>query len=223
MPQKNSIGKRKTKSETRENETRQSKRDRFQSETPRKSSKNPWIMLAVGGIGAVAIALIVMFGGFLGSDNDSGSLELASTAPSAPGTSSANLAMVAATLSHEPFPLVTADASGAIRFPVAQFADFEAQHFTYVHDGEPIEFFVLKSGDGVVRAAFNACDVCYGAKRGYSQDGEAMICNNCGLSFPANRINIVQGGCNPAPLDREIQGDDLVIKVADVTAGARFF
>lgn len=220
MPREDSVGK---------GETRQSKRDRFQSETPRKSSKNRWMILAAGGIGAVTVAMIVLFGGFLGPGDDSGNPELASTASTtstastAPGTSSANLATVAATSNHEPFPLVAADGSGMVRFAVEEFDDNEAQHFTYVHDGEPIEFFVLKSIDGVIRAAFNACDVCYGAKRGYSQDGEAMICNNCGLSFPANRINIVQGGCNPAPLDRQIEGDELVINVADLATGARFF
>jgi hypothetical protein len=220
MPREDSVGK---------GETRQSKRDRFQSETPRRSSNNRWMILAAGGIGAVTVAMIVLFGGFLGPGDDSGNPEpattasMTSTASTGPGTSSADLATVAATSNHEPFPLATADASGAIRFPVAQFADFAAHHFTYMQDGQPIEFFVLKSADGVIRAAFNACDVCYGAKRGYTQDGDYMVCNNCGLTFPSNRINIVQGGCNPAPLDRQIEGDELVINIADLATGARFF
>ncbi|MGB2982541.1 MAG: Fe-S-containing protein [Candidatus Bipolaricaulia bacterium] len=212
MPRRDAVGK---------GDERQSKRDRFQSKTPGKASsdkagKNRWMIFGGMGVGAVAIAAVLLFGGFLGS----GDPQVASTAP---GGASGGLAPVAATSNHEPFPLVTADGSGTVRFAVAEFDDNEAHHFTYMHDGEPIEFFVLKSVDGVVRAAFNACDVCYGSKRGYTQDGDFMVCNNCGLTFPSNRINDVKGGCNPAPLEREIQGDELVISVVDLATGERFF
>ena len=103
------------------------------------------------------------------------------------------------------------------------FDDYEAHYYTYVHSGQSIEFFVLKSEDGVVRAAFNACDVCYGALQGYSQDGQTMICNNCGRRFPADQINIVQGGCNPSPLNRTVEGSYLVLNVGDILSGAGYF
>ena len=83
--------------------------------------------------------------------------------------------------------------------------------------------FVLRSEDGVVRAAFNACDVCYAAKRGYTQDGDVMVCMNCGRRFPADQINVLQGGCNPAPLERAIDLEDLVLRVDDIVRGSRYF
>ena len=86
-----------------------------------------------------------------------------------------------------------------------------------------MNFFVVKSNDGVIRAAFDACDVCFPAKKGYTQDGDFMICNNCGRRFHSSRINVVEGGCNPAPLQREVIGDQLVIKTSDVIPGARYF
>jgi uncharacterized membrane protein len=75
----------------------------------------------------------------------------------------------------------------------------------------------------VVRAAFNACDVCYAAKRGYTQDGDVMVCMNCGRRFPADQINVLQGGCNPAPLERAIDAGDLVLRVDDIVRGSRYF
>jgi uncharacterized membrane protein len=130
--------------------------------------------------------------------------------------------LVAATSQHDPYPQVFSQ-SGEIRLPVSAFADGEAHYFTYMHGDHPIEFFVLKSDDGVVRAAFNACDVCYSSKKGYSQDGDEMVCNNCGLRFAEENINVLKGGCNPSPLDRTIDGESLVIKESDIVDGLRYF
>ena len=43
-----------------------------------------------------------------------------------------------------------------------------------------------------------------------------MVCQNCGQHFPSAKINEVQGGCNPASLARTIEGDKLVIAMADI-------
>lgn len=124
-------------------------------------------------------------------------------------------------LGEDRYKLVKAD-NGLVKFPVTSFGD-EAQYFKYDVNGKEVRFFILKSNDGTIRAAFDACDVCFRAKRGYDQQGDFMRCNNCGLTFPEDQINVVQGGCNPAPLDREIVGNNLVIKVEDIALGQRFF
>jgi uncharacterized membrane protein len=133
-----------------------------------------------------------------------------------------NASVKAATVGHAPYPVVEAE-NGAVRFPLATFDDGQARYYTYMHNGRPIEFFILKSADGVVRAAFNACDVCYPFKKGYHQEGDEVVCNNCGRRFPANQINVVQGGCNPSPLNRSVDGDTLIIQVTDIVAGLRYF
>lgn len=110
-----------------------------------------------------------------------------------------------------------------VRIPVKDVSDGDAHYYSYKGDDKEIKFFIIKSGDGVVRAAFDACDVCFPARKGYTQDGEYMTCNNCGRKFHTSQVNVVEGGCNPAPLKRETVGDELVIKVADILPGARFF
>ena len=104
------------------------------------------------------------------------------------------------------------------------FANGKARHFTYkTDDGVAIHYFILKSSDGVIRAAFDACDVCWQANKGYSQKGDVMVCNNCGRRFPSVRINEVRGGCNPAPLKRKVENDTVIIRVADILEGKRYF
>ncbi len=117
---------------------------------------------------------------------------------------------------------VTAE-NAVVSIPVAAVSDGTAHFYTYQHEGRDIRFFVIKSSDGVIRAAFDACDVCWQAGKGYTQDGEFMICDNCGRRFHGSRINEVEGGCNPAPLLRTLDGDTLRIAVTDLLAGARFF
>lgn len=110
-----------------------------------------------------------------------------------------------------------------VRHPLSLFEDGKAHHFEHKSDGLTIRYFVLKSSDGIVRAAFDACDVCWPAGKGYVQSGDEMVCRNCGRRFASVLINEVKGGCNPAPLNRTIQGDLLVINVRDILSGQQLF
>ena len=112
---------------------------------------------------------------------------------------------------------------GIVAFPVSTFDDQKAKYYTYKFPEKSVNFFVLKSSDGVVRVAFDACDVCFAARKGYQQSGDSVVCRNCGQVFPSNRINVEKGGCNPAPLERTVVDGDLIIKVTDLYAGLRFF
>jgi uncharacterized membrane protein len=126
-------------------------------------------------------------------------------------------------------PLLRAGAAVAVDrpdvvIPAAQFDDGQARFFTYdAGSGTTVRFFVMKSGDGVIRAAFDACDVCYREKRGYRQQGDHMLCINCGQSFRSADINVRQGGCNPAPLDRALVDGQIVLKATDLEQGAFYF
>lgn len=111
--------------------------------------------------------------------------------------------------------------NGAIAIPIASISDGAAHHFkVQAADGTMVRFFTLKSNDGVIRAAIDACDVCYRAGKGYAQSGEFMVCLNCGQRFHSSKINVIKGGCNPAPLERKVVGDKLMISMADINANS---
>jgi uncharacterized membrane protein len=50
-----------------------------------------------------------------------------------------------------------------------------------------------------------------------------MVCRNCGRQFASVMVNEIQGGCNPAPLKRQMEGYQLVIRTQDILEGSRFF
>ena len=72
-------------------------------------------------------------------------------------------------------PLAAAD--GRFTFAVSLFDDGKARHFDFVdaENNTTIRYFLLKSIDGVVRAAFDACDVCWPEGKGYVQEDNVSI------------------------------------------------
>jgi uncharacterized membrane protein len=117
----------------------------------------------------------------------------------------------------------TATTAGDVKIALAEVNDGKAHFYSYDAGGVQVKYFVLKSSDGVIRAAFDACDVCYANKLGYHQEGDEMVCNNCGRRFPSTKINVLEGGCNPSPLDRTEKGDQLVIATSAIEAGVQYF
>jgi len=155
-------------------------------------------------------------------------------APTVAPSSAAPVALASATSADKPAnapaaaqrgeqAAVVTPQDGLVRIAASDLADGRAHFYTLQGSQKAIPFFLLKSSDGVIRAAFNACDVCFLAKKGYHQEGDEMVCNNCGSRFPSNQINVVRGGCNPSPLTREVQGDTVIIRVTDIGAGAQYF
>ena len=115
------------------------------------------------------------------------------------------------------FEVITPEGE-TLRIPLSSISDDKAHFFRVdVSEGKYLEFFTVRSDDGVIRAAVDACDVCYRAGKGYVKKADVMVCENCGMRFPLSRINVVKGGCNPAPLERQIKGDDLEIPMSVVT------
>lgn len=108
--------------------------------------------------------------------------------------------------------------------PVADLQDGKARFFNYTTaDKAQMRFFAIRSSDGVYRAALDACDVCYREKKGYTQDGDDMVCKKCGQRFQSALVNDVTGGCNLVAIARSVAGDKLVIKSSELESRKAFF
>ena len=71
-------------------------------------------------------------------------------------------------------------------------------------DGVSLEVLAVKAPDGSIRTAFNTCQVCYTSGRGYYvQDGDTLVCQNCGNRFGMGDVAVTKGGCNPVPITDE--------------------
>ena len=93
----------------------------------------------------------------------------------------------------------------------------------YEVDG--VKFFAIKTR-GEIKTAFDACDVCYGSEKGYRQEGDYMVCNNCGNKYAISGLgtkNLRGGGCWPGYLPSEVEGENLIIKKSELDKGAYRF
>ena len=175
-------------------QTREQKRAQF-SESPKAKNKTTPVLIAIALV-VVAIAAYLVI-------SASSDKPATTTVTSSAGSGAA--------------------ATSDIKIPISDLSG-QAKFFDYtLADNKKMRFFVLKSSDGVYRAALDACDTCYHAKKGYHQQGDDMICNNCGLHFHSAKINEVQGGCNPVGLPRTVEGDSLIIKASDLESRKQYF
>ena len=103
----------------------------------------------------------------------------------------------------------------------------QAKFLEYNANGTTVKFFAVKAGDGSIKTAFDACDVCYSKKKGYRQEGSFfMVCNNCGKRFAIGSLgteNRNPGGCWPSYLPNKVEGSVILIKKADLENGRRLF
>jgi len=111
-----------------------------------------------------------------------------------------------------------------VRIPISDIST-TAKFYSYESSGITVRYFAVKDKQGTVHVAFDACDVCYEAKKGYKQDGDVMQCLNCGKTFSITSIGTenTAGGCWPSYLAMNIDGNDVVIKIADLEAKSYMF
>jgi len=100
-----------------------------------------------------------------------------------------------------------------------------AKFYSYDSNGIEIRYFTVFGSDGDVHVAFDACDVCYGAKKGYRQDGDVMQCINCDKVFSISSIGTdnTAVGCWPSFLPTNIEGENVLIEISDLEAKRYMF
>lgn len=94
-------------------------------------------------------------------------------------------------------------------------------------DGTRLEVLAVKAPDGSIRTAFNTCQICYDSGRGYyKQDGNTLVCQNCGNRFLMSDIERASGGCNPVPIfteNKTVTDESITISYEYLNEAKRIF
>ncbi|MBU0532879.1 DUF2318 domain-containing protein [Candidatus Micrarchaeota archaeon] len=114
--------------------------------------------------------------------------------------------------------------SDSISIPLSEITE-TVKYYQYDAGGVAVRYFAVLGSDGVVRTAFDACEVCYRSGKGYTQVGSDVRCNNCGLSFEIDELGTKNkgNGCWPAYLPHQTNNDKVLIKKSDLEAGSYMF
>ncbi len=116
--------------------------------------------------------------------------------------------------------------NGEIKLDASQFNDNQARFYNIkMSGGKIIYFFAVKDKNGIYRAAANACAICFKTYKGFRQEGNEIVCNNCGNRYPIEKIATEKGGCNPGPINPNlsIQSGKIIIEQADIEQVADLF
>ncbi len=116
--------------------------------------------------------------------------------------------------------------NGRIELDAELFSDNNARFYNIgMPDGKIIYFFVVKDKNGIYRAAANACQVCFSSHKGFHQEGNEIVCNNCGNRYPIEKIATEKGGCNPGPInpDLPVKNGKITISQSEIEQVAGLF
>jgi uncharacterized membrane protein len=123
-----------------------------------------------------------------------------------------------------PVPLTSAD--GRRVFVPLKDLGMGAKFFSYrTKNNTVVRFFAMLDARKAIHVAFDACDVCYQARKGYRIVNQFAVCNNCGRRFPVTAIGTdnLTGGCWPSYLPASMSGVLVEIKTADLDSKQYLF
>lgn len=101
---------------------------------------------------------------------------------------------------------------GRVEIPVSELADSNLHFFTADSKGTLLRFLVIRKGNGDFAVALDACEIC--GWSGYRQEGQNVICRNCGAAIYVPSIG-QSGGCNPVGVKARVDAGKISI---DLTA-----
>ena len=110
--------------------------------------------------------------------------------------------------------------NGQVSIPLAQVSDGDLHRFQATENGTEVRFWLYQKPDGKIATVFDACEIC-GAV-GFYKGPTGVVCKNCAAPINGQSVGM-PGGCNPIPLKAEQTSDTVIIREADLAAGARLF
>jgi FTR1 family protein len=98
-----------------------------------------------------------------------------------------------------------------VRIPLSDLTDSSLHFYTADIDGSVIRFLVIHKLNGDYAAALDACQICGTA--GYRQEGQSVICRNCGAAIYIPSIG-QSGGCNPISVKSRVEGGEVIVDLS---------
>jgi len=105
-----------------------------------------------------------------------------------------------------------------VHIPTATVDDGRLHFFTVNVNSTETRFLVIRRPGGGYATALDACAIC--GPIGYRQEGQNVICRNCGAPIYIPTIGQV-GGCNPIAFASHVEAGQIAFNVAAIAEAAR--
>ena len=104
-----------------------------------------------------------------------------------------------------------------VRIPLSQLIDSSLHYYTAEVNQADIRFLVIHKSGGDYAAALDACQIC--GPVGYRQEGQNVICRNCGAAIYIPSIG-QSGGCNPIAVNSRVENGEVVVDLSALVDAA---
>ncbi|MGA2717515.1 MAG: Fe-S-containing protein [Candidatus Acidiferrales bacterium] len=115
-----------------------------------------------------------------------------------------------ATNAQEPARELVAQ-NNQVRIPLGDLQDSSVHFYTADVNNTVIRFLVIHRGNGDYATALDACQIC--GTTGYRQEGQNVICRNCGATIYIPSIG-ESGGCNPIPVKSQVENGEVIVDLS---------
>jgi high-affinity iron transporter len=115
-----------------------------------------------------------------------------------------------ATNAQEPARELVAQ-NNQVRIPLGDLQDSSVHFYTADVNSTVIRFLVIHRGNGDYATALDACQIC--GTTGYRQEGQNVICRNCGATIYIPSIG-ESGGCNPIPVKSQVENGEVIVDLS---------
>ena len=106
---------------------------------------------------------------------------------------------------------------GKVRIPLSQLTDSSLHFYTAEVNQADMRFLVVHKPNGDYAAALDACQIC--GPVGYRQEGQNVICRNCGAAIYIPSIG-QSGGCNPIAVKSQVENWEVVVDLSALADAA---
>jgi len=110
--------------------------------------------------------------------------------------------------------------NGQAIIPLSQVSDGDLHRFSARENGTEIRFWLYQKPDGNFATVFDACEIC--GSVGFYKGPNGVVCKNCAAPINGQSVG-TKGGCNPIPLAFDQTATAVLIKEAEIAAGAHYF
>ncbi|MGB7309194.1 MAG: DUF2318 domain-containing protein, partial [Candidatus Acidiferrales bacterium] len=107
--------------------------------------------------------------------------------------------------------------NGEVRISLSDLTDQSVHFYDADVNNTEIRFMVIHQTNGNYAVALDACQICGWA--GYKQEGQNVVCRNCGATIYIPSIGD-KGGCNPIPVKSEVANGEVIVELASLASSA---
>lgn len=111
------------------------------------------------------------------------------------------------TTSPKSLSLSNYEVGNSFVIPISELKN-DVKFYSLNYNGANVEILAAIDKNGNPKVTLNTCQNCMASPKAFFvQEGDSVVCQNCGIGHQIETIGIAKRGCNPIPIDSLVIDD----------------